>query len=373
MKISHLRWYVFIMVVIIGCLLTIQHGSSLLVFATTQEVVLHFAENFYSAEGQRIFDIRMQNQTAFQNVDIMKLTNGQQYEAVTLESTQIVSDGILTIEFVKLGSSSGDPKLCGIEINIIGPHLAHAVVGGPYTAVAPSNSDGSDGVATVSVDGHASHTHGPGLRLVEWIWKVNNEVVGTEEETEILLPPGIHTLTLFVKDDDGNESAESTSVTVLTSEYPAVQSISPASGNVGGGDFITIQGSGFTFAASATVVHFGDISLSSTDISIVDSNTITLSSPITTVATTYYVAVSTPLGKSNALGFTYIDKSPIAFTEKKVIDIYSPTTVAFGPGECRTVVNLGREWRVTAFSWRHLLAESSLLSWYADCFMLSPL
>ena len=291
------------------------------------EVVLHFAENFYYAEGKRVFDIRIQNNTAFENVDILKLTGGVRYQAVTLESTQVVSTGKLTIELVKL--NSGDPKLCGIEVSLVAPHLAHAVAGGPYTTVATL----ADGNGTVHVDGHASHTHGPGLVLVEWIWKVDRAVVGTGEETDILLPRGEHILTLFVSDDAGNESAESTTVTVYSSEYPSIQSISPDSGSVLGGDQITISGSGFTYTASLTVVHIGGANLTSTDIVVVDSTTITFVSPIATIATPQPIAVSTPLGRSNTLTFTYIDGSPIAFTENKIFDIYSPTTVAFGPDE----------------------------------------
>jgi len=261
------------------------------------------------------------------------LTGGQQSRAVTLESTQVVSSaGVLLVEFVKLSNKS-DPKLSGIEINLVGPHLAHAVVGGPYTAVAPLTSDGTDGMAVVPVDGQPSHTHGPGLRLIEWIWKVNNEVVGTGEQTELTLPPGEHIVTLFVTDDGGNESAESTTITVLTSEYPVVESISPDSGTISGGEVITIQGSGFTFEADATIVHIGEVNLTSTDITIVDSNTITVTSPIATIGAPHPIAVSTPLGKSNFVYYTYIDGAPIAFTTKKVTNLYSPTTVAYGPDE----------------------------------------
>lgn len=306
------------------------------------EVVIHFAETFFSSAGQRVFDIRMQNQTAFNNVDILVLTGGVKNQAVTLESTQVVSDGILVIEFVKL-ANSGVPKACGIEVDLIGPHLAHAVAGGPYIAVAPVLEDGSDGMAVIPVDGQTSHTHGPGLRLIEWLWKVSNEVVGTGEQPELMLPPGEHIVTLFVKDDDGNENAETTTITVLSSEHPTIQSLSPSSGDIAGGDLITITGSGFTYAASETVVHIGDLNLSDPDITVVDANTITVVSSVATIATPHPVAVSTPLGKSNALDFTYIDGAPIAFTTKKVTDLYSPTTVAFGPDE-KLYVGTGDGW-----------------------------
>ena len=312
------------------------------------EVILHFAETWFSSVGQRVFDIRMQNNLAFEDVDILVLTSGQQNYAVTLESTQVVSDGKLVVEFIK---KVGDPKACGIEINLVGPHLAHAVAGGPYTAVAPVAEDGSDGVAVVPVDGSPSHTHGPGLRLIDWIWKVDNIVLGTGEEPELTLPFGEHIVTLFVRDDGGNESAESTTITVLSSDHPAIDSLSPQSGDVSGGSLITISGSGFSFAASEIVVHIGDSSYTEPDVVVVDENTITFVSPVATVATPYPVSVETPLGQSNALAFTYVDQAPIAFSTKKVTSMYSPTTVAFGPDE--------RLYVGTADGWIYRMALSS--------------
>lgn len=48
-----------------------------------------------------------------------------------------------------------------------------------------------------------------------------------------------------------------------------------------------------------------------------------------TVATP--VQVATSIGTSNAVDFTYIDGAPIEFSQGKVTDIYSPTTLTFGP------------------------------------------
>jgi len=38
------------------------------------------------------------------------------------------------------------------------------------------------------VDGGASHTHGPGLDLIEWKWYEGTELIGSFETAELLLP-----------------------------------------------------------------------------------------------------------------------------------------------------------------------------------------
>jgi len=76
-----------------------------------------------------------------------------------LESPQQVTDGALSISFISVSFTDRDiwvvhPKISGIEINLLGDHLAHAVAGGPYFA-ADSDNDGSESVV---VDGFLSHT-----------------------------------------------------------------------------------------------------------------------------------------------------------------------------------------------------------------------
>jgi glucose/arabinose dehydrogenase len=291
------------------------------------EVVFYFAETFYDSPGQRVFTIKAQNQTVFENVDIMVLASGEQFKAQTLDTTAIVSDGVLLIEFVKVSNSN--PKICAIEINLVGPHLAHAVTEGPYSAVDTDD----DGFAVVPVDGSQSHTHAPGLSLIEWTWKVDGQLAGTGEVINLTIAVGEHDVTLFVLDDGGNDSADSTTITVFPFGYPAVLSLSPELGSVAGGDQITIIGSGFDYSASQMTVHIGDLEFSGSNIVVVDSTTITVQSPTATLATPVPISVDTPLGTSNAIDFTYVGGAPIEFTQGKVTDVYSPTTVAFGPDE----------------------------------------
>jgi hypothetical protein len=74
----------------------------------------------------------------------------------------------------------------GLEISFVAPHLAHAIVGGPYSAV---DSDG-DGVAVVHVDGTLSHTHAPDRTVIGWTWKVDGQQVGTGAVADVTLPAG---------------------------------------------------------------------------------------------------------------------------------------------------------------------------------------
>jgi glucose/arabinose dehydrogenase len=295
--------------------------------AANYDVLLHFSENYVNATGERVFDIEINDQLVFENVDIIRLAGGQKFQAVTLQTTEIVSTGVLNIEFIK--NNTGTPKVCGIEIIRVAPHLAHSVPGGPYSTV---DIDG-DGYAKVLVDGTLSHTHGTGLQLIEWIWKFDGNVVGTGEITNLTLPVGNQVITLFVLDDDGNDASDSTTVTVSPQGYPAIISLSPSQGNISGGEAITLYGSGFIYNTTDIVVHFGDVNITGSGIKKVNSNTIIVQSPKVVVATPVPVYFETPIGKGNTMYFTYVDGFPISFQTSKIMNVYSPTTLTFGPDE----------------------------------------
>jgi hypothetical protein len=74
---------------------------------------------------------------------------------------------------------------------------------------------------------------------------------------------------------------------------PAIASLSPSSGPVGGGEAVTIKGIRFT---GATSVKFGTIDETFT---VVDDTTITTVAPSGSVGTTYIVTVTTPSGVSS--------------------------------------------------------------------------
>ena len=221
------------------------------------------------------------------------------------------------------------PKLCGIEIHLVGPHLAHAVIAGKYSAVDTDN----DGYATVFVDGTPSHTHDTDARLIQWIWKHNGQVVGNGEKTNITLPVGEQVVTLFVLDNNGDEASEVTTVSISPFGYPALSSIFPKGGNVTGNNLITLNGFGFNYSTARMVVHFGKIQLTGSAIRKTNSNTIAVLAPLAVVATPVAVSVETPLGRSNEILYTYVDGDPIIFRNVELTKMYGPTTLAFGPDE----------------------------------------
>lgn len=265
--------------------------------------------------------------TVFENVDIVALGGGTPYQAVSLETAAVVSDGFLSIAVEDAFPKVDQGKISGILIRLLGPHLAHSVANGPYRAV---DIDG-DGMADVPVDGSLSHTHGTGLTLENWIWRKGPNIIGTGELTTLTLPVGVHDVGLTVVDDGANEHTELTTVTVLPFGYPAVTDISPNSGSISGGNVVTITGSGFTYSAQETVVHFGLTDITGSSLTIIDPFTIQLEAPPTVVGVPVQVSVSTPLEVSNALPYNFISSTEINFDSSLLDTIGSPTTVKFGP------------------------------------------
>ena len=220
-----------------------------------------------------------------------------------------------------------NPKISGIEIKLLSVHLAHAVAGGPYTAVDVNNA----GSVVISVDGRASHTHAPGLFLNQWMWKEGARALGTGNTTSFNLSVGVHNVALTVVDNGGNTDTILTTISILPFGYPSVTGLSPTTGSNAGTTQVTITGSGFTYPVSQTVVRFGLQNITGNAIQIVNSSTIKVQSPLTPIGYPAPVSVTTPLGTSNAAAFTYVASSPIVFTSAKLTDIGSPTVGTFGP------------------------------------------
>ena len=289
------------------------------------EIILHFAElDANSKPGDRVFDISLEGGPRFQHVDIMKLVGAK--TALTLQAVAVVLDGALSLSF---SAVTGNPKLSAIEINHVGEHLAHAVASGPYTVVDVLGG----GFASVTLDGTSSHTHAPGLSLINWTWFEGSAIIGIGEVTTLNLAVGEHEVTLRVTDEGGNISSATTTVTVLPVGYPVVSSLNPSSGFVTGGIQVTINGYGFNFTAEETVVHFGAYNLTGTaKISVVNATTINvLSIPATAVGVPVSVTVSTPISTSNAGTYTYINGVAIDWTVGNLFTLSVPTTLAFGP------------------------------------------
>lgn len=290
-------------------------------------VSLFFADIFHGTHkiGARMFDVKIEGYGVLKDLDIFAEAGG--YGPLVKQAPAIVSDGSLTIEFI---SVKENPKISAIEVKALGSakaHQAHAVSGGAYYETDTDNNN----MASVVVDGSFSHTHGPGATLVAFRWIVDGVVLSTKEVDTLELPVGTHDLTLEVIDSDSDVSRDSTTVTIRSSLFPDIESLTPDTGNIAGGNTVVISGSGFTASASETIVYFGSTSVSGSSITVVDSSTIEAQVPPGTSGSVQ-VRVVTPIGESNRAVYMYVDGMPIAFSYGTLLeDIYGPTCIATGP------------------------------------------
>jgi PKD repeat protein len=286
----------------------------------------------FNNPGERVFDMNVEGKM-LRDIDIIALSGRNQARtAITISVVQLVDDGFVNIE--TFFGKSDYPKICGIEIILVAPHLAHAVAGtGSYSAVDVDNN----GFGSIKVDGSASHTHGIGLIVTQWIWRdisvINsNDIIGTGVSPTISLPVGIHTVSLTITDSGGNDSTDTTTIYIYPFGYPAITNLIPDHGSVLGDELVQIVGSGFTFSPDQTIVHFGIIDLTGPDqIQIINSTTIVLRTPPTTVGAPVLVTVQTPLQISVPMSFTYIASSEIKFQSGLLFSLSAVTTGAFGP------------------------------------------
>jgi IPT/TIG domain len=262
----------------------------------------------------------------FQDIDIISVAMGAA-KAISLSQIQSVQDGFLTLKFMDSIPKRDNPKINGIEIKLLGPHLAHAVAGGPYFAVDTNNS----GSATFQVDGTQSHTHGENLALTKYIWKTGSTVLGNGVKTSLTLPKGQHTISLTVVDSGNNESTDLTTATVAGSDFPNISSISPDQGGLGGNYLVTITGTGFN---EVNAVMFGLNEMTGSSINVVNANKVTVTVPAAVIAAPVQVSVKTPLVQSTPVPFTYVGSMPIQFLSGKVTFIGKAAVVRFGPDRC---------------------------------------
>ena len=292
------------------------------------KVTLHFAELQVTGPGLRLFNVFIEESTAFSGFDIYEQANGM-FIALRREYPVRVSDGALTIEFI---SGELNAKVSGIEVEALGEvttaHQAHAVPGGPYIATAAANVD----YAFVELDGRFSHTHGPGVIQV-WRWKEGDVELGLGEMVTLPSSAGEHIVTLEVTDSDGDTQSDVTIVTVRPSSFPVITMVTPDRGDINGGDEIAIIGSGFSFTADETIVMIGSKSVTGVGLTIVNETMIIVTqTPEGVIAGDVGLSVETPVGSSNSVSFTYIDGEKLDFAVGDVFTVGGgPTTLAFGP------------------------------------------
>ena len=288
------------------------------------EIDLYFVDTFKKNPGERVFNVFVEGQLVLDQLDIVATVGKNTALVETITTT--VADGFLEIEFRHVVEN---PTLNGIEIKSIGtvkPHFAHAVPGGPYSA---TDTDGS-GTATIAVDGFYSHTHAAGASLVSFEWKADGIVVATEEQASITLDVGEHVLSLKVVDSTGDVSEDIAVATVRPFGFPYISSLTPNSGEMIGGELVTILGSGFTASAEDTVIEFGSAVLTGSQINVIDSNTIQVLAVPPASWGKVSVTVETLVGTSNPVEYEYLPAVPVKFKQGNLLtNIFGPTTLAF--------------------------------------------
>ena len=172
------------------------------------QVVLHFAEIYFSSPGQRVFNVAVEGAAALNNLDIVSQAGA--LTALTKAVTATVLDGVLDINITGVTENG---KISAIEVQQQPlDHLLHAVINAPSLVVDYDNT----GSELVTLDGSGSHTHELGHVLVSYAWKDGTSALGSGPVIATPLALGLHPITLTVTDD----VAKSVSDTAQVAIYP---------------------------------------------------------------------------------------------------------------------------------------------------------
>lgn len=169
-------------------------GYNIPVSNGTYDVVLHFAETFWTQAGQRAFDVALEGAPQLQNFDLFA-QSGATNVAYAQEFSVTVNDGVLNISFL---ASVDRAKISGIEIhNEHGghPYLHVVIAAQPYMV----DYDGN-GAETYHLDGAGSHTHQPGHSLTAFRWSEGTLQLGNTSVVDPSLAVGAHTINLQIED-----------------------------------------------------------------------------------------------------------------------------------------------------------------------------
>ena len=201
----------------------------------TYDVVLHFAETYWTADGDRVFDVLAEGNEVISDLDVHAQVGHDAADTETVSGVE-VTDGSLTLEFV---SNTDNAKVSAIEVVAVDTDTTAPSV--------PANlsQDGSttDSIA-LSWDA-ASDTGGAGLSHynVYVDGSLDQEVqAGTTSATLAGLSTDTdYQVTVTAVDGAGNESAQSNTTTMST----AAPGGPVAAVNCGGDAFTASDGTEF--------------------------------------------------------------------------------------------------------------------------------
>jgi glucose/arabinose dehydrogenase len=184
------------------------------------QVNLYFADIFPGthAVGARVFDVELQGQVVFEDVDIFAEVGG--FAALVKTADVQVDAGQLEIKFLP---KVDNPKISAIEVFEAIPHdhFLHVVIRLP-----PNEEDlvaqpsptiivdyDQDGTESITLDGTDSHTHELGRALASFEWSEMGLVFGGNSPVVTqAFSLGLHPVALTIADDD--TSADTLSETI---------------------------------------------------------------------------------------------------------------------------------------------------------------
>jgi len=301
-------------------------------------VTLYFVHRDEASSS--VFDVILNDETVLSRLDLSQYETHAAQSIFATVNANVAESGVLRLEL-----RGTNPVVAAIAVRVATPHWAHAVPGGPYVVTVEQNAGAA---ALVTVDASESHTHGPGLELVRYEWKLggNHQLLSDTNGpmTTFVLPVGSHVVTLIVTDSGGYQDSDIVTVTVLEAGFPVIDTIAPDFGSTAGGDRVAISGSGFgnPQTTTTTTVQFGETVL--TDIEVVDAHTIiVLNTPPNSFNVPVRVTVQTPNGVSEAAIFNYYENNvPVQFQStgnffllNTILSLFrdEPSVVEFGPDE----------------------------------------
>jgi len=182
------------------------------------DVTLHFAEIYWQAPDQRIFNVSIEGTKVLDHLDLFATVGFN--EAYTYQYEAVVLDGSLDINLISFANNA---KISAIEIQPHGgnnPYL-HVVIKAPPYEV---DYDGN-GSEPYPLDGRGSHTHEPGFSLQGYAWTEGETSLGSTAEIEPVLAVGKHHVSLEIFDDHVPSESRSDSVDLAVYPIDAVQGV----------------------------------------------------------------------------------------------------------------------------------------------------
>jgi len=131
-------------------------------------VTLHFSDNYkpMHSVGARVFDVKMENTTVINNLDIYKEADNQGFTAISKSWLVQVEDEMLTIEFISVNQN---PTVAGIEIVFVES----------LTQAAPQNNNNNNNFVPLYINAGSSESINDGVH----VWNADEYFTGGDTDS----------------------------------------------------------------------------------------------------------------------------------------------------------------------------------------------